>query len=323
MLLFLHGAENFLSKRKLNKIVKNYRSKHQSGLNFAKFEASKDNWEKIKDKIETVSIFQEKKLIVIRNTLSAPKSLQDEIEKYLKEKGLANSEKTIIIFFENDQVKKNSSLFKKLDKHSFQKQEFKKLSSKETKDFILKEIKKSSPSPSEIGGEISTSAIDKLISFYGNDLWQITNELNKLVAFKGKDKIQPKDIENLGHKDIEPNIFKTIEAISKKDKKTALNLISDHLQKGENEMRIISMIVYQVRNLLKVKSLAEQGKNWFQIHKTSKLHPFVVKKTLPIANMFSIQELKDIYKKLLELDFNIKTGRIDPELGIQNFIIEI
>jgi DNA polymerase-3 subunit delta len=316
MVLFLYGSDTFRSKRKLNEIIEKYHSKYKSGLNFIELDANEDGFDELKKRIETISMFKEKKLIIFKSVFSTPKSFQQKIEKYLIEKDLFGKKDLFLIFFEEGEIKNKSTLSKLLFQKSFKKQEFKELPLLKVREFVKKEVK-------NLGGEISKPAVDKLISYYENNLWQIENELKKLVTFKQNKAIEGKDVENLCEANLNPSIFKTIEAISKKDKKEALKLISEHLECGENEIRILSMINYQFRNLMKIKSLLKEKKTIYQIQRTSGLHPFVVKKTLPLAQNFSMEELKNIYQKLLELDLSIKTGKIEPKIGIEMFVMEL
>lgn len=316
MVFFLYGPDTFRSSRKLNEIITTYRSKYKSGFNLLKIEANEEGFERLKDRIETISMFVEKKLIILENLLSAPKTTQEKFQKYFKEKDIFNGKSVSLIIFENSDPDKRLKLYKDLLKSAFKKQEFSSLSPAKTKEFILKEIKARD-------SKIEPQAVEKIMVFFGNDLWQIENEIQKLISFKNKNTITKEDVEKLCVSNINLNIFDTIESIARKDKKRALKLISDHLQEGENEIRILSMINYQFRNLIKVKSLLEDRKKFYQIQRISKLHPFVVKKTLFIARNFSMEELKKIYKNLLETDFAIKTGKIDPKLGIELFVAKV
>lgn len=316
MVFFLYGNDTFRSLRKLTEIVAKYRSKYKSGFNLLKTEANEEGFEKLKDRIETISMFSEKKLIIIEDLLSTNRTIQEKFQKYLKEKNIFKAENVSVVFFERKSPDKRLKMFKELLKNSFKKQEFSELSTMKVKSFINEEIEK-------IGGKIEPIAVENLVMFFGNDLWQIENEIQKLIAFKNGEIITKKDVEELCVSNIDLNIFETIEAIAKKDKKKALKLISDHLEKGENEIRILSMINYQFRNLIKIRNLMDENKNFYQIQKVSKLHPFVLKKTFPIARNFSMQELKNIYGKILETDFELKTGKMEPRLGIEIFVSSI
>jgi DNA polymerase-3 subunit delta len=239
--------------------------------------------------------------------------MQDKFQRYFEKINIFERKDVSLIIFEEGEPDKRNKFFKILLKKSFKKQEFSELPSFKVKTFIENEVKK-------LGGKIVPSAIDELILFFGNDLWQIENELQKLITYKGSNTISKEDVESLGTANIDLNIFRTIEAISRKNKKLALKLVSEHFEKGENELKILSMINYQFRVLIKIKSLLDEKKSFFQIQKTSKIHPFVIKKTIPIARNFSMEELKNIYKKILETDFAIKTGKVEPKLGIEIFV---
>lgn len=318
MFLFLFGPDTFRSKRKLQEIIKQHRLKYKSGLNFAQIEADKDEewFDHFKRRVETVSMFQENKLIVLKNILSSPKHLQEKFKNYLEEKKICEKKDIILVVFEEKEIKRTNALFKFLLKNALKKQEFKNLTPAKLKIWIQKEVEK-------YGGKMNDEAISLLILYVGNDLWQIDQEIKKLIAFSQGRTIKENDVNTLCKALLDPNIFETIESISKKDKKRALALIAEHLRTGENEIKILSMIVYQFRNLLKLKSSTTETKSFLNIYQLQKivgLHPFVIKKTLPIAQGFSMEELKNIYQKLLELDFQIKSGKIDPRLGIEMFI---
>ena len=162
-----------------------------------------------------------------------------------------------------------------------------------------------------------------MVSFVGNDLWQLSNEVKKLVNYKPKDKIELKDVEFLVRPKIETDIFKTIDAIAQKNKKRAITLIHKHLEKGDNPLYLLSMINFQFRNLLIIKDLIEKHKPYPVILKISKLHPFVVKKNWQLANQFTLNDLKKIYQKIFQIDLSIKTGKLKPEIALDLFIMEI
>ena len=100
-------------------------------------------------------------------------------------------------------------------------------------------------------------------------------------------------------------------------------LLKAHLEKGDNPLYLFSMINYQFRNLLVVKDLIERNRPYYTISKTSNLHPFVVRKSYEQAGKFSFPELKKIYRKIFQVDLAIKTGKINPETGLDLLLSEI
>ena len=318
MILFLFGKDTFRSQKKLREIINSYRLKYKSGLNLKKLEADEESFEELRKNAETLSMFQEKKLFILKNIFLSPKTLQEKLEKYLSQKKIYDDKNFFLLIFENNDIKNRTknNLYKFLFKKSYKKQEFKELSPAKIKEFIKEET-------ASLGGKISEGAVGKISFYFENNLWAIESEIKKLVSFKRALEIKATDVENLCEANINPNIFSTIEATSKKDKKTALKLISKHVESGENEIKILTMIAYQFRNLLKIRSLVDKNENIWQIQKIAKMHPFVVKKNLPLAQNFKMKELKEIYKKIFDLDLKIKTGKIEPKMGIELFIADL
>ena len=317
MIIFLHGEDTYRSREKLKEIVEHYREVHKSGLNLKYFDYSNLSFENLKNEFQIAPMFKEKKLIVLENVFSVKedKSFSPPEEKFLDLiKNLENSE-DIILVYQEGQPDSRLAPFKFLKKYS-KSQEFNLLEEEKLKDWIKKEFLK-------FGAGISTQALDKLIYFVGNDLWQMNNEIKKLVSFKLKRRIEAEDVELLVKPKIEADIFKTIDAIAQKNKKQALSLIRKHLEKGDSPLYLLSMINFQFRNLLIIKDLIEKNRPYYAILKTTKLHPFVVKKSYQQASKFTLLELKKIYQKIFQVDLSIKTGKVEPTTALDLLLTEI
>jgi len=171
--------------------------------------------------------------------------------------------------------------------------------------------------------KIEINALDELVEFVGNDLWQMENEIKKLANFRKGKVIEKKDVEIMVKPKIETDIFETIDAIASRNKKRALELLNKHLENGDSPLYLLSMINFQFRNLLIIKDLIEKNKPYYNFQKITGLHPFVIKKSYNQTQRFSLQELKKIYQKIFQVDLNIKTGKLDPKAALDLFIAEI
>lgn len=315
MFLFIYGQDTYSSQQKLNEIVGHYKKLHKSGLNLKYFEGEDADLENFQDETQQSTMFKEKKLIVLKNVFLNP---------LFKEKFLKNSEKfmnsqDIFLFYETNEISKNDRLFKLLKKHG-KSQEFKLLEGQKLKNWVKKEFENH-------GAKADLDIVDELINFVGNDSWQLSNEIKKLVSYRRNKNIRIKDIELLVIPKVEPDIFKTIDAIASKNKKQALTLLKKHLEKGDPPLYLLKMINFQIRNLLLVRS--DELKKGFPanylrtLSNKLKLHPYVVRKTVQQAENFSFTELKKIYQKIFEADLNIKTGKLDPQTALDLLIAEI
>ena len=214
----------------------------------------------------------------------------------------------MLVIYEEGESDNRTSIFKFL-KANAKTHEFSQLEGEKLKNWAKKEIER-------YGGSISIRGLERLVDYVGSDLWQLANEIQKLVNFKNKGNIEEKDIDLLVKPNIETNIFKTIDAVALKNKKQALSFLHEHLDSGENPVYILAMITYQFRNLLIIKELMEKKQPYYAILKITKLNPFVVKKSYQQAARFSFGELKKIYQKIFQIDLAVKTGKNEPKTDL-------
>jgi DNA polymerase-3 subunit delta len=315
MIIFLYGPDTFRSNQKLKEIVDNYKTKHKSGLNLRFFDWSVSVLDDLKNILSSVSMFDEKKLIIVKNACLAAKVDQEKLIEALEDKKVLQDESVIVVFFEGGKPEK-SELSNWLKKKVKMAECFENLQDAKLANWVKKEIQNS-------GGSISAEAIEKLINFVGPDLWQMYNEVNKLINFKVDKIITEKDIDLLVKSKYDPNIFATIDALAAKNKNLAYKLMHEHLDQGENEIYILTMFIYQFRNLLQIKNLIDLGLPSDGLAKKTGLHPFVIKKSWSQMRNFSQDVLRKIYERLLKLDIAIKRGKIEPQTALDLIIGEI
>ncbi|MCP6719272.1 MAG: DNA polymerase III subunit delta [Patescibacteria group bacterium] len=307
MIILLYGPDTYRSQLKLREIVESYKKIHKSGLNL-RYYNNDLNFKDLKSEAAQASMFKEKKLIVLTDIFSNSDFKKD----FLKGgKDFVDSE-NILLFYEKGKITKRDALLTFLKKNA-KCQELESLEGQKLKNWVKKQF-------DSLNAKVDNRALDRLVSFVGDNLWQMINEIRKLSSFKAGKTIEVKDVELMVRPKIESDIFKTIEAIASKDKQRALKLLKDHLKKGDNPFYLLSMINFQFRNLLIVKDLVTKNLSPFD---SAGLHPYVVKKSMALSRKFEFQELKKIYQKIFEVDLNLKTGKIEPETALDLFIAEI
>ncbi len=325
MIIFLFGDDALRSSQKISEIKNKFLSSDKSGSGLSVFDYADENEgsRKIVEAINTPNLLAPKRLIIIKNLIS--KTLAEEQKKILeflkKKKNLGQDLDAVIIFWESEMPKKNNALYKFLvDKNSGSKsQYFEKLSGLKLEAWILKTLKDTNPISS-----ISKGALSKLIAFCGEDNFLLFQEIQKLVSYAGENLISEKDVELLVKADLNSNIFATVDALGANNKKEALRLLHEHLKKGDDPFYLLSMFFYQFRNMLKVADLYEKGmRAEFDIARMTKLHPFVVKKTLSQMRSFTFSKLKKIYQTLGEIDTAVKTGKVEIKLALDKFVVEL
>jgi len=320
MIIFLYGKDTFRSHERLSEIKNKFFKKSGLGSNLSvlDFEEKTDN--QLEGVTGTGGLFSSKQLIIVKNLSSSGSAdKQKSVLDFLKSrKDLEESQDLVIVFWENE-IPKKGDLFKFLEKNS-KKQNFEKLSGTKLSSWIVKKVQEINPAVS-----FSHRALEQLISCLGDDLHQINSELEKLASFKESGIITKEDIDILVTSGASTTIFETIEAASSGNKKRALRLFHKQLENKEDPFYILSMYVYQFRNLLKIGELCWQGMtSKYQLASETKIHPFVVQKTLPQLRNFTLLRLKNIYGKIQKLDEEAKTGKLhDIRLGLDKLIAEM
>ncbi|MDQ1284235.1 MAG: polymerase subunit delta, partial [Patescibacteria group bacterium] len=300
-----------------------YLDSDKSGSGLSSFDCAeeKNAVQKIRDVFGTANLFSSKRLLIIRNLISdGSEEEQKNVLEFLKKdiKKFEDDKDAVAVFWEKETPKKNNALYKLLEKTG-KKQNFEKLSGARLNAWILKRIKELDEKAS-----ISKNALDKLVAFVGSDTQVLDAEIQKLANYAEKDMISEKDVEILVRASVDANIFATVDALGANNKKEALKLLHNHLEKGDDPFYIFSMFIYQFRNLLKVADFKDRGmSSEYEISRVSKIHPFVVKKSLAQLRNFSFEELKKVYDTLLEIDVKVKTGKLDMKLALDKFVAEL
>lgn len=164
----------------------------------------------------------------------------------------------------------------------------------------------------ERNGRISSHAAHVLASNVGSDLGILANEIEKLVLYKGPEEtIEVQDVGLLSPYAAEASIFDLVDALGNRNSKQAAILLQKKMQEGADPFYLFTMFVRQVRLLIQVKELADNGQRPPAISQTLKMAGFVANKLYQQAQQFSLPQLEQIYHHLLEIDVGVKTGRSD------------
>lgn len=320
MIIFLYGEDSFRSRRKLEEYKNRFLNKYGPEGNLLIIDAEEKSEIRLEAAVRTSGLFSSVQLVIVKNLISrANNEKQSKLVEFMKsDKNITAGKESVLIFWEQESPGKGSPLFKYFQKFS-KTQEFPKLKGARLHLWISGRLKEIDPAV-----KISESAVEKLIAFTGEDLQPIDNELEKLASFKAGGEINEIDIDRLTAAKISTTIFETIEAASGGNKKRALELLHNQLESKEDPFYILSMYVYQFRNLLKIGEHYWKGlSDRFDIAKKTKLHPYVVQKTLPQLKNFTLEKLKNVYQKLQKIDFESKTGKVDIYLALDKFVVEL
>ena len=302
MIILLSGPDSYRIYQKLNKYKQKFlRDVDSTGINIENLEGAALTQETFRKAVLSGGLFVKKRLVIIKNLFSncKDKNVLDEIGEYVKKE--KDNTDTIVIFIETTStqaLKHSSKLRKSLEKQKYS-ESFQPLTGIKLTNWLKKQV-------TDQGAKISPQAINYLTTHIGSDLWQLSNEIAKLTAFRQGGEIELEDAQKFIKTKLDENIFNLTDALGRKDKATAHKLLSDQIESGSAWPYLLTMLSRQIKILIQIKSVTSP--------KTLNLHPYVIQKSLPQAQNFTLKELKKLHHLLVRIDINLKTTSINPEV---------
>lgn len=174
------------------------------------------------------------------------------------------------------------------------------------------------------GYKINNGDVVYFINRVGNNINNVTNELDKLMLYKINDKIiNRNDIDLLTVENIDDSIYDLVNCILKNDNEKAIKLYNNFINNGMDVNQIVAIIAAQIRLLYQVKRLYNSGKSNDEIAKILEFKSvYRVKYLLSDSYYYSESDLVKYLSKLADIDNAIKTSNGDGNILMQLFIVK-
>jgi DNA polymerase-3 subunit delta len=142
------------------------------------------------------------------------------------------------------------------------------------------------------------------------------------MIYKNEEKkIELDDVDQMVERYDIDNLFALTDAVVKKDINEALSLYQELLKRNEEPIKIIVIIANQFRLIFQVKRLKSKGLSDSEIASELAVHPYRVK--LAKETNLSEKELLKYLTTLADLDEQIKTGKINKDVGLELFLLKL
>lgn len=306
----IQSNSNELIKEELKKIIKD----DDNVMTWNYEAAGLDN---ILEEASYLSFFEEQKYMIIKNAVifGDGKISETDTEKlvaYLKKP----NEKTTIIFV----IQTKADMRKKITKTI--KEEGKLLVLDGLKPLEIKKKVKELCKAS--GYDIEDQTIEMIASRCQNNYDLMANEIRKIMLYYNKpQKVQHADALEIVSRSAEDNNFRFIEAMMKKDTVFARKIYQDLMLMKVEPMALLSLLAREYRLTLYTKLMLQQNRNTHLIASLLKLQDWQVEKLIKQSYQFTEEELEGKIHTLLDMDYKIKTGKLDRKFGLELFILGI
>ncbi|MFS9237498.1 DNA polymerase III subunit delta [Streptococcus parasanguinis] len=286
-----------------------------SDLNYSYFDMKEASYAEVELDLLSLPFFADEKIVILDHlldlTTAKKRNLTDEdlkqFENYLENP----SESTRLVIFAEGKLDSKRRLVKLLKRDS------QIIEATTPKEQDLKRY--FSSQAQELGLQFVGDSLDQLLLKSGYDFGESQKNLALLQAYKEDGQITLEEIEEVVPKSLQDNIFDLTQMILKCQIDQARNLVKDLRLQGEDEIKLIAILLSQFRMYSQVKIFSEEGQSESQIVANlsdlsgRKVNPYQVKFALRDSRRLSLSFLKQAMMIFIEADYAIKSGTYEKD----------
>lgn len=286
-----------------------------SDLNYSYFDMKEASYAEVELDLVSLPFFADEKIVILDHlldlTTAKKRNLTDEdlkqFEAYLENP----SESTRLVIFAEGKLDSKRRLVKLL------KRDAQIIEATTPKEQDLKRYFASQAQ--ELGLHFVGDSLDQLLLKSGYDFGELQKNLALLQAYKEDGQITLEDIKEVVPKSLQDNIFDLTQMILKRQIDQARNLVKDLRLQGEDEIKLIAILLGQFRMFSQVKIFSEEGQSESQIVASlsdlsgRKVNPYQVKFALRDSRRLSLSFLKQAMTTFIETDYAIKSGTYEKD----------
>ena len=169
--------------------------------------------------------------------------------------------------------------------------------------------------------KINEEAVKAFYIAVGKDLINAKNELDKMILYVGHGgTITNEVVSKLTSRGLQANIYSLTDAILKKNKENIISVYNNLISYGIDIYVLINLTTKAMKDNLVVNLLLQEGATQADIASKMGVSPNRAYYLVKDARELDVENIKEYVIKLSELDYNIKSGQVDPKMGFEYFL---
>lgn len=320
-LYVLYGKDRYRMEQFVELLKNRMFSAEEQNMGVVKFDTHETTLEEIVVEADSAPFFVEKKLIIAQDSAVFSAAKENSKLEHRPE-ALLNYmehplESTVMVFIVNaEKLDERKKLVKSLKDRKVI-VNFAELDHIQLIQWLRKKA-------IDQGREISADAAELLIRRIGVSMQQLAQELDKLCLHVGDHgEITVQLVDGLIAATVEEDVFALVDNIINIKLQAALAIYKALLVRKEEPIKLVALIVRQIRMMLQIKELEEHHYSPKQIAGMIGAHPYAVKLAAEKAVNYPKKRLAELLSSLADLDYSMKTGRVDKALGLELFILSL
>jgi len=174
------------------------------------------------------------------------------------------------------------------------------------------------------GREISPEAVELFITYVGNSLRILNNEIEKLFTFiEDRKKITAEDVRAIVGASRVYNVFELQKAIGLRNRELAVEIADRMLEAGESEQMILTMLVRYFTILWRLSELRMRTRDQNELARGVGISSFFINEYLAALNRYPVDRIRVALRQMLETDVALKTTQVNPRLALEMMVLGI
>lgn len=320
MVILLTGPDSYRSQRRFVQLRDAFREKHdQSGMGTMVLDGKDATAEQIRTATGTAGFFSSKRFIginhyALKGVACDPKELMSIVEPFAAQQDVIVVIRLVTPPAEGKTrgVKKTPTTLKIAEART---EDFPLLTGVALQRWITQEAH-------ERKTRLNREALNLLATWDGNDMWKLSNDLDKAALLADNKTVTAEIIQELVVPPAVSNIFALTDALGLRQRAQALRLLRQELDAGTHPLALIATLANHLKTLWLVGTTREQFRTESALASKLRLHPFVVKKALVQARHFSPSALAAWHHRLVSTDEQLKSTSVDAEVLLSLVLAE-
>lgn len=309
----LYGSQAYLRNQYRDKIIKAFNPMGDE-LNVNRYSGEGVPVNEIIDLAETMPFMSDYRIIVVENSglfKDGKAEDRDKLEEYLQ-----NVCETTCIIFSEEEVDGRMKITKTI-KSKGSVTQFEKLTDDMMRKWFMGKLRSENKM-------ITNEAYDYFMKSQGTDMYKLTGELEKLLAYTyGRDAITIDDVKAICTQPLEDKVFDMLDAMFSGNSKKALKFYGDLLELMVAPIKTLALVREQLRFIYHVKVLSANGLGQREIAKELGANEYRVQKSLPHAKKSSKIWLEKGIALCTEVERAFKSGGMDIQIGLETVICSL
>lgn len=305
MILFFYGSNTFELRQELGRLTKAFIKKNGSDLGLERRDGAGMTKGELAAVTQAIPFLSSSRLVIIEG-LAASKAVEG------LSKVLEAVPPTTVLVLADPEVDRRLSYYKQVVAAADQAVEFKPRAGAELESWVRKEA-------ARYGAKIAPQAVRRLVELAGDDQWRLSGELGKLANFR--EAIGVAEVDELVEAGFNETIFSLVDAMTAGRAASALKLYRGLLEQRTAELYILSMVQWQLRNLLFAKSSGGMAPP--ELAKRAGLSPYVASKAAAKQRDFSEDVLRRAVAAAADCEYRIKRGELPAEEAVEQLIWQV